>query len=263
VKPYLAIVGARLRTLLQYRAAAAAAGIATRLFWGLIRMMIFQAFYLSSAAPQPMSYRDVVTYVWLGQALLALMLGGADADVRAMVRTGTVAYEMVRPLDVYWVWYSRTVAARAAPTLLQVAPVFAAGALLGMQAPPSLASALAWVAGTLGALLLTSALWTLMSISLLWTVSGEGVSRLVPTLGYCFSGMLIPIPLLPDAVQPLVKALPFWTIMDAPFRLYLGHIPAAEAGAVLAHQLLWTAALVLLGQVCLRRAFRRLVVQGG
>ena len=34
----------------------------------------------------------------------------ADADVRTMVHTGTVAYEMVRPLDVYWVWFARTLA---------------------------------------------------------------------------------------------------------------------------------------------------------
>lgn len=41
--PYLAILSARFRTLLQYRAAAAA-GFGTQLFWGLIRMMIFEAF---------------------------------------------------------------------------------------------------------------------------------------------------------------------------------------------------------------------------
>lgn len=259
---YLAIAGARLRALLQYRAAAAA-GIVTHIFWGLIRMMIFEAFYRSSAAAQPMSYPEVVTYIWLGQATLALTLGSADMDVRAMVRTGTVAYEMVRPMDVYWTWFSRTIAARLAPMALQVVPVLLIGAMFGLGPPPTVASAAAWAAGTAGALLVTTALWTLASISLLWTISGEGVARLIPTLGYCFCGMLIPIPLMPPWAQPIVTALPFWTVMDAPFRLYLGHIPPEGAGIILLHQLAWTVGLVLFGRWLLGRAFGRLVVQGG
>src|SRR5439155_16836295 len=95
---YAAILSARFRTLLQYRAAAAA-GFGTQLFWGFIRVMIFTAFYRSSTAPQPMSLPQVVTYVWLGEATLIMLLAGVDRDVQAMIRTGTVAYELVRPLD--------------------------------------------------------------------------------------------------------------------------------------------------------------------
>ena len=43
-RPYVAMLGARFRMLLQYRAAAFA-GFATQLFWGAIELMIFAAFY--------------------------------------------------------------------------------------------------------------------------------------------------------------------------------------------------------------------------
>ena len=59
---YRAIVSARFRTLLQYRAAALA-GLGTQLFWGLIRVMIMEAFYLSSNSSQPMGIEDVITYI--------------------------------------------------------------------------------------------------------------------------------------------------------------------------------------------------------
>ncbi len=42
--PYLAVFSARIRMLLQYRAAAMA-GMATQIFWGWIRVMIFAAFH--------------------------------------------------------------------------------------------------------------------------------------------------------------------------------------------------------------------------
>ena len=261
--PYLAVLSARFRMLLQYRAAALA-GFATNLFWGFIRVMIFEAFYRSSDAPQPMSRAEVVNYVWLGQAMFALLPWSVDNDVRTMIRSGTVAYELCRPLDLYALWFSRSLSDRLAPTLLRAAPMLViAGLFLGLHPPPSLGSGMAWLAATAGALLLSSALATLMTLSLLWTLSGEGVTRLVPPLVLTLSGMIIPLPLFPDWAQPLLDFLPFRGLIDTPFRLYLGHIPASEWAGIVAHQLVWTGAIVLLGRALLARGTRRLVIQGG
>jgi hypothetical protein len=51
-----------------------------------------------------------------------------------------------------------------------------------LQAPTTLASGLAFVAAMFGALLLSCAITNLMNISLLWTISGEGITGLVPAL---------------------------------------------------------------------------------
>ena len=127
MRPYLSVLSARIRMLLQYRAAALA-GMSTQLFWGLIRVMIFEAFYRTATQAQPMTYAEVVNYVWLGQALFALLPWQPDNDIRTMVRTGTVAYELVRPVDLYTFWYSRSLANRIAPALLRSVPL--AGELL-------------------------------------------------------------------------------------------------------------------------------------
>jgi ABC-2 type transport system permease protein len=263
MRAYAAIMSARFRMLLQYRAAAIA-GFATQLFWGFIRVMIFEAFYRSTTAPQPMAYDQVVTYVWLGQAMLGLFPPGADTDVRIMIRTGSVAYEMLRPLDLYALWYSRTVATRLAPTLLRAVPLFVlAGLFFGLRPPPSWASAAGWILTTLGALLLSCALATLITISLLWTVSGDGISRLAPAIIYVLSGMLVPLPLFPGWARSVVEFLPFGGLVDTPFRVYVGHIPPERIGAVFAQQIAWTAALVALGRGILALGARRLVIQGG
>jgi ABC-2 type transport system permease protein len=102
-----------------------------------------------------------------------------------------------------------------------------------------------------------------MSISLLWTISGEGIAVLATALVALLNGMTIPLPLFPEWAQPVLRALPFAGLLDLPARLYTGHIPASDVGWVLAHQLGWTAALVALGWWLVVRATRRLVVQGG
>ncbi len=263
MRPYVAILSARFRMLLQYRAAAIA-GFGTQLFWGLIRVMIFEAFYRSSSASQPMTAAEVVTYVWLGQALLGMIPWNPDRDVQAMVRTGVVAYEMVRPLDLYTFWFARAIALRSAPTILRSVPLFAlAIAFFEMSPPVSWAAFGAWSLATVGALLLSAAITTLITISLMWTVSGDGIGGLIPISVLIFSGMIVPLPLFPDWAQSMLAALPFRGLVDAPFRLYMGHIPPSGVLGVLAHQIVWIGIFVAAGKLALARGTRRLVVQGG
>lgn len=260
---YLAVLSARMRVLVQYRAAALA-GFGTQVFWGLIRMMIFTAYYESTTAEMPMSLEETVTYVWLGQALLLLMPWNIDAEIGAMLRSGNVAYELVRPVSVYWLWYCRSAAMRIAPVFLRAVPMFVvAGLFLGMEAPPSFASAGAFLASVFAAWLLSSAITTFLAISLFWTISGEGVVRIAPAFILVFSGLFVPLPLFPDWAQPVLNFLPFRGLQDVPFRLYMGHIPAAEAPALVLHQLGWAAAMVAAGQALVGRGLRRVVVQGG
>jgi ABC-2 type transport system permease protein len=110
---------------------------------------------------------------------------------------------------------------------------------------------------------LAAAFATLMTISLLWTISGEGIARLGPAIIFFFSGMVIPLPLLPAWAQPVLEALPFRGLIDVPFRIYMGHLSAHETLRSLAQQVAWVIALVALGRVLVARGTRRLVVQGG
>lgn len=267
---YAALWSERYRTTLQYRAAALA-GVGTQLFWGFILIMVMEAFF-AVGAPAPMSFADTVSYIWLGQALLALMPWNHDRDVEAMVRRGHVAYELLRPLDLYALWFVRAVAWRTAGASLRALPIVAiAGGVLpalgagrwALHPPASAESALAFAAALGAAVLLGGAITTLVHVSLLWTLSGEGLARLMPTLVIFFSGMVVPLPFFPDWMQPVFEVLPFRGLVDAPFRLYTGHIAPGDAAGPLALSLGWTLALVLGGRRLLARGTRRLVVQGG
>jgi ABC-2 type transport system permease protein len=156
--PYISVLRARFALTLQYRAAAFA-GFATQCWWGIIKVMVFMAFYAGSVH-QPISLAQAITYTWLGQAFLALLPWQADTDISLAVETGNVAYERLRPVDTHWLWFARAVATRAASTSLRVLPMFVLAAialpLLGFSAwswclPPTV------VAGVLFALSITLA----------------------------------------------------------------------------------------------------------
>jgi ABC-2 type transport system permease protein len=272
LRPYAAIVSARCRMLLQYRAAAIA-GLWTQVFFGVVLIMVYEAFYRSApVAAQPMTLAQLVTYVWLGQALFAMLPWNADAEIRAMVQSGAVAYELVRPVDLYGLWFARAVAQRTAPTLLRAAPMLLIATLglplvgLGawrLGAPASLAAAGGFVASLAAALVLGCAISTLINISMMWTVAADGIAILATTTVSLLSGMLVPLPLLPAWSQTAIGWLPFAGLVDLPFRIYNGDIAPAGFAWVLARQLGWTIALVALGRWLLGRGLRRIVVQGG
>jgi ABC-2 type transport system permease protein len=263
VRPYLAVFRARFVALLQYRAAAAA-GFSTQLFWGLIRMMIFTAFFTSSTKAQPMTLPEVVTYIWLGQALIMLMIWRVDPEIQAMMTSGNIAYELLKPVDLYSLWYAREVAARTAPTLLRSIPLTVlALAFLGMGPPASGAALLAFTASLLCAVLLSAAITTLSTVCLIWMINARGLISIMNACVWIFSGMILPLPLFPEWAKPVLEFLPFRGLADTPFRIYSGNIAAADGLPLIGHQVVWTIALVLLGKLLLARARSRLVVQGG
>jgi len=271
IRPYLAIVSARFRMLLQYRAAAIA-GLWTQICFGFVLIMIYEAFYLSSAGPPPIAFSQVASYVWLGQALLAMMPWNADPELRAMVRSGAVAYELCRPIDLYSLWFARALAWRTAPTVLRAVPmvVFAMVVLpwLGLGewrlAPPaSLAAGLGFAAALCAAIALACAISTLVHASLLWTLAADGVVMLTTTAVSFLSGMIVPLPLFPDRVRAVLEWLPFAGLVDSPYRIYIGDLPPGELAIVLGRQLAWTLVLVVLGRWLIARGVRRIVVQGG
>lgn len=255
----------QMRSLFQYRTAALA-GVVTQIVFGAILVAIRAAFYRVSTEPPPMTFDQMVTYTWLGQAFFALTpyTTNPDPEVARMVRDGSIGYELARPVDLYRHWFVRQLSGRLAPTLLRCVPVIVlAGLFFGMRMPGSLVAVGAWLSATVGALLLTASLLTLVSATLLWTIAGDGIRRLVPALSAILSGHLIPIAFFPDTVQPWLQALPFRGIVDGPFQLWVGSRPPSDVVEILAHQLVWTTIFVAIGRSLLRAGLRRVVLQGG
>ena len=262
MRAYAAVLSARFRTLLQYRAAALA-GLATQIFWGLIRMMVMLAFYESARGSVPMTWPQTLAYIWLGQAFFAMFPLRVDAAVAGMIRTGAVGYELLRPVDLYTFWYSRAIADRVAPAALRAGPILLVAGVAGWICWPGPASFMAGVVSIAAAALLSASIAMIMTLTMFYTISGRGVGPLIAMAAYLLGGMIIPLPLFPDAVQGFLNVLPFRGLIDVPFRILTGHIPPAAAVVEIGLQIIWTVGLILFGRLMLRRSIHRLVIQGG
>ena len=272
MKAYRSLFFARFLLLLQYRSAALA-GIGTQFFWGVVKVMVLAAFFRYAPSDQPMTLTEAIGYVWLGQAfLVALIPWSGDREVQELIRSGAVGYDLLRPIDLYSFWFTRALAIRTAPLILRSIPILSVTLLIlplvglsdwSLAFSPSSAALIAFLLSLIGAILLSAALTMLLTVSMMWTVSGEGMNTIVPTLVIMLSGMIVPLPLFPDWLQPLLNFLPFSGLFDHPFRLFTGNLPVDALLRVLIHQAFWIAILIGLGQFLVRRGIHRLVIQGG
>lgn len=268
---YLSVVIIRYQMLLQYRVAALA-GFVTQFFWGAIKIMVLAAFFAASTQEQPMTLSHVVAYVWLGQALLGLIPWNVDPEIQEKFTSGGVAYELLRPLNLYWFWYARTIAFRTATTTLRAIPMLIVAwwvlPLVGLEEwrlvfPPSALHTLAFLCSIAATVLLATAFTMLLHISLYWTISGRGIVVAAGGVVPVFCGLTIPLPLFPEWAQGFLYWQPFRGLADTPFRIYSGNIDIVQAPFEIALQLGWTAVIICIGHLMLRRAQHSLVVQGG
>jgi ABC-2 type transport system permease protein len=270
-RPYRAAFRARFQLMLQYRAAALA-GFATQCWWGAIRIMVFAAFYGVNAAAAPISLADAVTYVWLGQALLALLPWVADPEIGAAVRSGGVGYDRLRPLDAYGYWYVRTLGwmlARALPRAALM--LLTAGIVLPLvglgdwawRPPSGLTAALLFVPAFVLMTALGAAVVMLANINVAVSLNERGANAILAPLVIVFSGSLLPLDFFPDAMRLFLHAQPLAGLVDIPFRIYFADLRGSAALQGLALQAGWTLALVGIGRVAMERMMRRLEMQGG
>ena len=262
MNPYLTLLSARVRLDLQYRGAALM-NFGTSVLFGLVRMMIFQAFYATAPAAVPMSLSQVIAYIWVSQALSGLVPFLGDHEVDENIRTGNVAYELLRPVSLYNMWFVRAASSGVVPVVLNGLPLLVLAGVLGWVRWPGLASVAAGAAMLASAVLLTSAITMLLNLTAFWTLSGHGMSWLVSSSMRLLSGLIIPLPLFPAFLQPLIHALPFRGLCDVPLRILTGQLPPSDLPIMLAQQLAWTVALIVLGRRLLAMGMRRVVIHGG
>lgn len=267
MKQYLSFFKIRLIAGLQYRTAAWSA-IVTQLAWGGMTLLMYAAFYRSSANAFPMSFEQLSSYIWLQQALLSMfMIWGFDNDIFDSISSGGVTYELCRPCDVYTMWFVKNMAMRLSRAFLRFLPVLLVGAVLpkpfNLTLPASPAHfALFLISLSVGFLLVVSFLM-LIYISAFHTISPVGIKILSSTLADFLCGNVLPIPFFPKTVQTVFNILPFASMQNTPFLIYVGYTDVHEAVSKILLQLVWLVLLTLLGKVFMRSSLHRVVLQGG
>ena len=260
---YFSVFRMRWKMELQYRGAVIG-GFFCQVFFGLVYVALYRALY--AGKPQAMPISAVTTYVWLQQAFFRMLLS-SDDDLREKIRTGNIAYDLCRPVQMYGYYYARIAAQKLLGSLLRAAPMLVFALLLpegwGLAAPASLPALLASVAGLLLGLLCVCALENVTMAFTMRTLDPRGIQAMLNLLMTLLAGNILPLTLFPDAWQRILTLLPHAQILDAPIRLYTGERALSDAAGILSLQAVWVVIIVAFGLWLWQKNQKRLIVQGG
>lgn len=138
LKSYFIYFKLRIICELQYRSAALA-GMTTQFFFGFVYIMVYVAFYNKTnsitipeipiisilAGPSTnVTLSQMTTYLWLHQAFyFTFLIRQRDNELLDMIKTGNIAYELCKPLNLYSLWFIKIMSKKVIGTLLRFWPI--------------------------------------------------------------------------------------------------------------------------------------------
>ena len=267
MKKYWSFFKMRLMACLQYRAAALA-GMSTQFVWGAMEILLYRAFWLENPGRFPMGMEALSSYIWLQQAFLTLFaLWNWDHDALRAVKDGSVAYELLRPMDLYGMWMAKSIGTRLARASLRMVPVILVAGLIpapyGLRLRVSPAVFGLSLASMALMVLVVCAYSLLVCALTFYLTDPNGLMVLSVAAADLLGGSIVPLPFLPEGLRRFAELTPFGSMQNAPLRIFSGDIPPAEIPGVMGLQVFWAAALAAAGYLLTRNGLRRAVILGG
>ncbi|MFJ4715678.1 ABC transporter permease [Streptomyces sp. NPDC088785] len=264
---YAAVAAGGLRRYATYRTSTAA-GVVTNTVFGVIIASTYLALWDERPHLGGYDQSQALTFVWVGQALFAVMMlgmpSGVEAELMARIRSGDIAVDLYRPVDQQCWWLALDLGRALFQLLGRGVVPLAVGALAFPLALPH--DVLRWaaflVAVALGCVV-SFALRYLVAMSAFWFMDGNGAVQMYGIVGTFFSGMLLPLNVFPGTIGDVARALPWSALLQVPADVLMGTHPGRGVLGSFLFQAVWAAGLLGAGRLAQRAATRRVVVQGG
>jgi len=203
------------------------------------------------------SREQIVTYYVIVGYLFASIFRGIQ--VAQQIRTGFVSIYLTKPISYLWYTYSLSLADRLF-RLVTGLPVLL-GILIILRRhlyPVTDPWAYLWLFlaafGAINILFLCDLIVGMMEF---WFRDSDSLTTTTDSIIRFFAGTLIPVTLLPPAVQLVGRWLPFRYTGTFLIDTFMGRLPAAQIAYGLAVQTVWTALLFLAAAAIWRRGLKR------
>jgi ABC-2 type transport system permease protein len=264
LRPYVALAAAGFRRWSTYRLAAAA-GVFTNTVFGVIKLSILLA-VAESAGGTVAGYdaASLSTYTWVSQGLIAFVMIFSWTELADRVRTGDIAVDLARPVDLQLAWLAADLG-RAAWALLSRAlvPLVFGAVVYGLYVPSDPTALALLPLSLLLAVVVSFGCRFVVNLTAFWLVEIRGVAMLYVLASGVLGGHLVPVHFFPAWLQAVAYATPFPSMVQTPIDLVTGQADGSAAAGLVLAQVAWAVGVLLLGRVVLVRATRKLVLQGG
>lgn len=241
------------------------AGLLTNLVFGFIRASIlFAAVRSAGGSLGGYTAGTISSYVWLSQGLLGAIELSGRAEVGERVRTGDIAVDFLRPVDLQ-TWHLAEDMGRAVFTFVpRGVPSVLVGALtVGLVLPTT---ALPYLLGLVSiALGVAISFYCRYAVNVLgfWLLDTRGARTVYVVVSGFLAGLFVPVSLFPSWLHTIAYCTPFPSMLQTPINVVSGRDLGLSAAVDLATQAGWLVVTCLVGRTLTGAGRQRLVLNGG
>ncbi len=263
MRKYLFIVQQSFQRVLAYRASFVL-GLGVPLLQVAALYYFWMAVYAGATRPGGLSWHQMVTYLCVAFAVNELVGWGVESSIGRAIRDGSIAMELLKPLDYQLYKLCEATGTMLLQGLLVALLTFAlAIGLLSIAVPADLVTLMLFLLSVALGVLVAFSLSYITGLAYFWTTNHWGLVQTKRWLVSLTSGTLVPLVFFPEWLRGIAMALPFQAIVHTPLTIYLGLLPEAGRLQALLVQLFWAVALWFAARLLFAQAIKRVTVQGG
>jgi len=263
MKPYLGTIKGSLIAWFIYRFSFFFTLTGNLLYMTLI-FFLWKSIYGGADTIRGMTFHQTFIYLALAGSLFILFTPGTDWMISNRIIDGSLIMDLLKPVDFQFLTLARSTGFGIFNLALITIPSLVV-LFLGFRADMKLGIGLLFFPiGIALSFLISFAIDFSIGLTSFYTESLWGISMTKTVITSLLSGALIPLPFFPQAVQDLLRLLPFQAIYNIPLSMITSpNLGVLDYGRALAVQLFWVAVLFALCRWFYRRAFKVLTVSGG
>ena len=230
--------------------------VTTAFFW--------KALFGSGTFRNGMNADSMLTYTIMSSMMSVLFATGVERRIQRSVQNGSIATEMMHPVNIFGVYFAEDIGIVAARILQNMVPILIIGCLLIRV--PVIASAASIPLFGVSLILSMGINWLLAAVFGMWAFTAVDMDALIQVKKHLLrllSGSIIPVWFFPDWFKTILEALPFVYIYQLPLDIYVGSTARSDILCRMFIQLVWLVVLAILFYFLQRRVLKKVMVQGG
>ena len=222
------------------------------------------AAYSGSGMVSGVSRRDMITYTIVSVIMGNLLTMGVQNRIAGSVRSGSVALDLLKPINIYGIYLAEDIGDCAAAFFQKAIPLLLVGTVMfGFPAPASPVHFLLFLFSFAIGYLINWILAALLGMCAFKTLRLGPLANAKGFIMKLLSGSIFPLWFFPAGFRAVLELLPFMNIYQLPLGIYIGQYAMDEILLRTALQLFWCVVLWLLFDILQKKMATAVLIQGG
>lgn len=230
--------------------------LASAFFW--------KALYLNSDSVQGVNVDTMLTYTVVSAMISVILSTNVERRITQSVYKGTIAIDMMRPVNVFSVFLAEDVATMTALILQNLIPILIIGSIfIRLPKPSSVGGFFLFLLSLFMAFWINWLMSCMFGMISFWAVNMDALIQVKKHLVRLLSGSIIPLWFFPAWLKNILECLPFAYLYQLPLNIYIGKYDNSSLMKGLSVQFIWLVVLLFAFLYLQKRVTSKVMIQGG